>query len=1044
MLRAPAFVLLFAQASAQDARTCAGDEDEAALLQHSVLARSAEHDLQPEDGGPGAAIRAQVRALGGVCGQDAAGRCPTECPLTARDLSASDATGGREFCTFACVPATEVACVAYSPGEPVPDERLGICRAAMQRGCAESVEPSATMSLSEMNKCGVCSSGYTLEEDGTCLSIYRYFWYSLFAIVGVAISAVVAWLIDLALRPMVNEAGLEHGLATRSRAKLHTPKVLTAEIGLTPRHDGQSGRSLWPLSTNLCTTMVAGPGLTLFFNFMAMVIIWASVITVAWLVFAYVTDDAGNWTLLVLGTQSAVTPAETCEVVGWGYEMQQKFMSAKAVFVIGCYAWSFGLFVCFSIYQRRLFETLDERETTHMDFCAVLENLPSMPGNAKVEDELCDEIERTTGHRPVGVSIAWEMGELRQELMSVIDDNLDELYEQEDRGGGDRASMHSTAGDGGSLRRVKKRRERRAKNAPREQSSSDSDSDSSLEFAQTATGLISKEPPLRRLLMNVERAWLTPTIQKVISKGRRRDFEKRHQHGITDSIEEFHIEEELESMRSCRTAFAVFQTEEARDHAVNKVLKTGGMCFRNSVVTMHQSDHEPDSVVWTNFKDQHNAWKVLRCICGVLMIFFALALWTAIFYLPYAYYAMSFNYGHGQMPGMLEQSTFVMIIVCGNATMYLLCSEVADWCGFRYVGDRELCYLLLYYFACLLNVVLDMVCAYKVAYMALVGVGSRTHDGVLLADLTSFVERFEAYPMQLELGWTVFAYSFPCTFLLPFIAEPIATIILPYKIMTAIVSYRRDIQGSRADAFLTCTPMDLSRYADIALCASLATLVFWFPSGITLSMFGFCALSLVYIYCFDHWRVLRAVPTFSMSGMRTDCWAQAMLAVPCGLLLSCSLYKANCVEGLARFHPPAYAAHDVFGYCKEGEFLVMKCVAAFALHVVVHIVILTVVVPLFGSFEKETSKSVYSECARRLAHSYFACNPVHCLRSEYIYEHNPPFVYSRKGKEHLMPQNPEIGAYFADTSAMCEDFSSTVATISKVKSTMAWARNTSA
>jgi len=461
------------------------------------------------------------------------------------------------------------------------------------------------------------------------------------------------------------------------------------------------------------------------------------------------------------------------------------------------------------------------------------------------------------------------------------------------------------------------------------------------------------------------------------------------------------------------------------------------MCFRNFAVNMRIAEHEPQAVIWTNFKDQHIGWKIMRCILGAIAIIGALCLWTLIFYLPYAYYAMSFNYGQGHVPGMLQDTTFVIIIVCGNATMYYLCSAVADWCGFRYTGDRELCYTVLYYLSCLLNVVLDMIVLYRVAFMALVGVGSLTHDGVPLADLVSFVDRFDTYPVQRELGWTVFTYAFPCTFLLPFIAEPIATIAMPYKIMVAIVGYRYDIQGSRADTFLSCTPMDLSRYADIALNVVLATLVFWFPSGITLTMFAACVMSHLYIFIYDHYRVLRAVPAFTISGMRTDWWAQVMLTVPCGLLLSCTLYKANCVDGFERFHPSgvlAHASREVFGHCKEGEMLVLKCIAAFVLHVVVHFVILSVLAPLLGgTFVKQPTKSSYQECARRNAHSYFSVNPVHCLRSEYFYEHDPPFVFSRAGKEHLMPQNEKIGAYFSDTSCMTEDYSSTVETLEGLK-----------
>merc|ERR1719329_2094997 len=250
-----------------------------------------------------------------------------------------------------------------------------------------------------MSQCKTCDAGYRLQEDGTCQSVYQYLWYLLFVGVGLFLAAIVVWLIDLAHRPLINEAGLEHGLATRSRSKLHTPKTLQSQGAFTPRGEqgAVSGRTLWPLSTNLCTTMVAGPALTLHFSYQAMVILWSSVITIAWVVFAYVVDDSGDWILLNLGTREAVTPAETCEVVDWGYKMQQQFMWTKAVFVAGCYLWSFGLFIFFGIYQRRVFEILDERETTHVDFCAVLEGLPSMPGNVKVEDELCDEMERMTG-----------------------------------------------------------------------------------------------------------------------------------------------------------------------------------------------------------------------------------------------------------------------------------------------------------------------------------------------------------------------------------------------------------------------------------------------------------------------------------------------------------------------------------------------------------------------------------------------------------------------------------------------------------------------
>merc|ERR1719223_817869 len=218
-----------------------------------------------------------------------------------------------------------------------------------------------------------------------------------------------------------------------------------------------------------------------------------------------------------------------------------------------------------------------------------------------------------------------------------------------------------------------------------------------------------------------------------------------------------------------------------------------------------------------------------RVLVGVLFGLVALLAWMVLFYLPYAVFFLRFNYGSGQWPGLLEEMSFTLIIVSGNACMYHVCSSIADWVSFRYIEDRELCYMLLYFFACILMVALHFMLDFKVAVMALAGVSSRTHDGVLLQDLSSGVERFETYPMQRELGWTIFCYACPCTFILPFVAELFGTIILPYKIMTTIVG-SQNISGSQADFFLAAPSMNLARYADVTMNCVLATLVFFFPS----------------------------------------------------------------------------------------------------------------------------------------------------------------------------------------------------------------------
>ena len=61
------------------------------------------------------------------------------------------------------------------------------------------------------------------------------------------------------------------------------------------------------------------------------------------------------------------------------------------------------------------------------------------------------------------------------------------------------------------------------------------------------------------------------------------------------------------------------------------------------------------------------------------------------FYLPYAWFTLTFNYSYGQEPGFVAGMTFSMVVVAGNALMYLVCSEAIlsiHRCWAPFVGCR--------------------------------------------------------------------------------------------------------------------------------------------------------------------------------------------------------------------------------------------------------------------------------------------------------------------------------------------------------------------
>jgi hypothetical protein len=287
----------------------------------------------------------------------------------------------------------------------------------------------------------------------------------------------------------------------------------------------------------------------------------------------------------------------------------------------------------------------------------------------------------------------------------------------------------------------------------------------------------------------------------------------------------------------------------------------------------------------------------------------------------------------------------------------------------------------------------------------MVAAGVHTADGRLLGELKSYQEIFESYPMQRALGRRIFAYCFPSTFFLPFVFEPIFAIYVPYHLMKMMLGRHRGVRGREAEKTLQFfTPMDLARYGDLTLNIVLTSLIFFFPAGEMLKLFLALIISHFFIYCYDKYRVLRAVPGFCFAGNSAEHCAQAILALPCGFVLAALVFKGNCLE--------------MAPYCLHEKNLAVACLSAFVLHVTVHWLLLKFMVPKFLRPEKDPAEKAYSETARDTPCTWFSANPVHCLRSKYIYEHDPPCCYFVRGQEHLMRQNKQTASYFEDR---CKD-----------------------
>eukprot|EP00929_Paragymnodinium_shiwhaense_P059982 TRINITY_DN299_c0_g1_i3.p1 TRINITY_DN299_c0_g1~~TRINITY_DN299_c0_g1_i3.p1 ORF type:complete len:956 (-),score=264.29 TRINITY_DN299_c0_g1_i3:261-3128(-) len=848
--------------------------------------------------------------------------CPAECPFYAQDRADT------EHCTFACVTAED--CKQWNPNKPIADETLGACRGPMVQFCEEYVMDGETV-----DECRICAGGYSLGKDGQCH--YELMWviYIVAGIVGLVVVVALAWIIDMILRPAINQKGLDQAMAHRQRNLLHkrddsaplwSPRSLSRQATTEEASEG-----LWPLRTNMCTTDVAGAGILLHMNFQAVVIGWAILVAAGWALLAVLIDTD----LFILGTRKFGTPRENCILVAWGYETQQELLWVKRLFLWIVYVGSFALAMLHGVRQLRLYQRLDRDQKSMKDFVAILHGLPPLAGSRRVEEELKTAIESAAGTTIVGVSIAWAFKEDKDRVMEELATGIEQM--QEDLEG------EETSGP----------------SSPRAQPS------------------------------NFLRAKIDSLEDKMFGDDGEEEEEQ----------EKCSTKELLEGMTTTTDAFVVFQTEAARDDIVAKFNDQGGLAFEGATLTFEDAECEPGTVTWSNFGYSSDREKFLRALQGVGMILLALLFWVTVFYGPYAWSISNFNYDNGQEPGMIYSMSFTIIVCVGNVIMYEVCNRVAEHIGFRFTDDKEAAYMIFYTVACSFNVMVDMITTYIMAYAIMSELGFRTYFGTRLSEVPIFPDAFETYAIQRSLAENTYMYAFPSTFLIPFLIEPIATIFAPLYLGKVLVRTHK-MKAADAEEWVASAPLELGRYSDLLLNVVLGILIFYFPGGYTSGLFVAMAISHVYIYCFDHWRILRAIPKCTFASMKIDWFAQMMLAPCIGLILACLVFKSN-----TEADQPSL-----------GPFLtVIACTTAFVVHCAVHLMLLIYVVPRFGESESSGDKHdevTFPDLARIQACNWFNSNPVHCLRSKEIYKHSPPCVFLMNGKEHLLRVNQDIGCYY--------------------------------
>jgi len=868
------------------------------------------------------------------------GKCPGHCPFFSADP--------HRPCHWRCLRPDE--CGKDDPMQTVTDWERMQCRSCMTEGCWRC-SPGKDL-------CEECASGYHL-VDGACRPVKSRAWTVGLGVVGVLLAVVLAWYASLMCGEAVNPLKLKQALVHRARASLRhreegrdSPYSLFTKLWCSPGHD---------------EAPTGGPGLMLLFRFQLFVLAVVLVILIGWCITAMCLGND----ILVVGTYAATDPMEMCRAVRWGRQVRDKHRWGKLLFTVTVYVVSTLFAIVFAVWQKRSYQEADSKSSTMMDYAAICTGFPP-DGGPDLEEDIRGFVQAATGCRPVGVSVCWDYAGVEQRVMSLVTNEV-------------------------------RRREVRSTEDPCFRQSEPSPRGDAWEKALFA-GQAGKRPTVASRFLCICRPLLLalrPPIQLVDML-----FGFHHHRGTQEGAmdaasaaeaDRLEAEEILQGITCAGTAFVVHETERDRDATIQALSAASAPLYKGQhKIGAVKGHYEPQTVCWANFAVPPEE-VTQHMLIGCLVTLGAIVIWGACFYAPYAYFESQTYIATGKPPGTASELTFSMLVVGGNQIMYLVCSMIAERVGFRSKDHVQEAYVVLYTVAVLVNTVVDILIMVCTTYIGMVARGVRTDSGVLLKDLPDSTAVFESYPMMKVFGETLYQYNFPACFLLPFVMEALFTVVLPLHLGYRLVRSRHTSREN-AEACLQPIPMDAARYGDIIVNVTLAAVCFFTASGWILRTFLGLLVGNLFIYAFDHYRVLRHVEDFYMSTGYVEMAAQRLMAIPCAVLATAAVFQLHTLFPRSRL------------WVEQGLWVLLG--ETFLLHVLLHVLLLRLALRCFGKVQHSAAEESYTEVARRQPGNWFTLNPVHCLRSLYLHVHVKPCIYNIPGKEAYLECDEARGLHF--------------------------------
>jgi len=868
--------------------------------------------------------------------------CPEACPYLAEE------NGTARTCFFRCVPAE--MCGEY----PLKvDESMAVAAKGGRLMCQRCKATGCDKCKFGSQECVQCMAGFHLWHDGTCKNIFRYVEWSMYISLAIVAILFLSWIMELALRRSSNDEGLEQGIIFRHNTVVAMPEGTPAGTGI----QRQGKAQLYPLFVNLMNDPnIGGPALCLHMRFQLYLILWPAILGAAYVVMAYVLEPD------MMKLPQWNDNLDLCGLMRWGERNIQDVKVVRLAYLVFSYVFTLTSAFVFAVSNELAFQNLDNNSASIKDYTAYMTGLPKFKGGVDAEEFIHGFVEQCARKEVVGVSICWNYHDYEDDIIKAVEQDMEDMEEEVNpKWALQKSEQLKKAMDAG----VKK---------------------------PWDVGGARFFPMLYNKFDNAWRKYLWGI-----------PFDRT----VKDEDYEQNISTILEKLESSGKAWIVFDSENDRDSAIKAFAETqflfppddvtNGQQERwqatNKRIHLKKREVEPSTVNWQNYKGSGPLYRLIAAIVGVITM---LALWI-VFYVPFSKYMAEKLQAKGRVLTLMDPDYYfvTIVVLMGNQFMYLVCDLASTYVQFELEDVRQVCYNALYSCAVFLGSFIDLAVNGYFSYLLLVRQDVHTSDGRAIQDLGNISDIILSFPMQRELGETLYLYAFPATFLISFIGEAIGCVGFVGWISQMIVRSRPEFRGRKAEKAMSYfLEMNMCRYSDLVFNALLATLVNFVSGGTTWSLFRAMAFSHVFVYCYDHWRVIRVTPQFCYSSQSIDRSSQVLMVLPCAIILVAVCFWVSQI-------------YDV----ETGDAVLWTCVAVLV-HVVVHVWGIWYLVPWASEVPHKASTDTYAAVASKTPASFFTKNPVHCLRSKHLKKDDPPCGYFIPGKGHLIRANPSIGQYY--------------------------------